>query len=46
MDPGDNMFTDVIFTNEGPGSLFTLHRIAGVFEQQQLSWQAAVVATV
>ncbi len=46
MDPGDDMFADVLYTNEGPGRLFTVHRIAGVVEQRHLCRQAAVVGTV
>ncbi len=44
IDPGDNMFADVLYTNEGPCHLFTKRCIAGVVEQQHLCRQAAVVA--
>ncbi len=46
IDPGDNMFADVLYTIEGPGRLITVHCIAGVVEQRHLCWQADVVATV
>jgi hypothetical protein len=46
MDPGDNMFADVLYTNEGPCHLFTERCIAGVVEQRHLCWQADVLGTV
>ncbi len=46
MDPGENMFADVLYTIEGPGRLVTVHCIAGVVEQRHLFWQADVFGAV